>query len=113
MLKQTIFLLFVLVYSASVDAGVFGVRAHFESHENFNDLVGIRYKLRMDENVFEDTAKIIFNGSHLYNPDYHLTGYSPAVETNFYNYLAKLSDDYVDMGCATSGGMGDQPVPSP
>ncbi len=106
MLKQATVILVSLLLTVVAEAGVIVVRAHFDANENFDDMVGIRYKLRIDENFFETTGKIIFNGSHFYNPDYHLSGYYTAIETNFYNYLTKLPDSYLDMGCATSGGHG-------
>ncbi|MEJ2462423.1 MAG: hypothetical protein P8098_12465, partial [Candidatus Thiodiazotropha sp.] len=106
MLKRTaVFFLFIIL-SGSASAGVIGVRAHIEPGENFNDVVGIRYKLRMDENIFESTAKIIFNASRFYNPENYPSRLYSAIETNFINYLAKLPDGYVDLGCVTFEGCG-------
>lgn len=106
MLKQTSVLLLIFIFSGGVEAGVIGVQTHFEANEKFHDVVGVRYKLRLDENLVESTGKIIFNASRFYNPDNDLHGYYAAIETSFYNFLSKLPDHYVDLGCVTSGGHG-------
>ena len=67
--------------------GVFETRPYFESGQEPNDIVGVKYKFRIEKNDGQ-TMKILFGGSRLSG----ISADTYYLERNFYNSKVSYSD---------------------